>query len=96
MTLLPNAVALNKTFNPAMCEVGSSSDQLSPGVAPKYLWLALVDAINAELDSATDFAKEVEPDVFTTSVIALSIFVIGSAPVESAGPDPSRAAAKFS
>ena len=79
-----------------MCEVGSSSDQLSPGVAPKYLWLALVDAISAELDSATDFAEEVEPEVFTTRVISLPISVIESDPVESAGPDPSRAAAKFS
>jgi len=58
-----------------MCEVGSSSDQLSPGVAPKYLWLALVDAISAELDSATDFAEEVEPEVFTTRVISLPISV---------------------
>jgi hypothetical protein len=60
------------------------------------LWLALVEAINAALDSATDFASEVEPEVFTTSAIAESISVIERELVESAGPDPSRAAAKFS
>ena len=62
--------------------------------------LLVVDSLNLAFrykhSGATDFAEEVEPEVFTTRVISLPISVIESDPVESAGPEPSRAAAKFS
>ena len=44
-----------------MCVVGSSNDQESPGVAPKYLWLAFAEAIRAADERTTDFEFPVDP-----------------------------------
>ena len=54
------AVALAKTFNPAMCEVGRSKDQESPGVAPRYLWAAFATGNNQSKFVAEDIALVVE------------------------------------
>ena len=74
--MVPNAVARAITFNPAICEVGRSRDHESPGVAPRYLCAAFVDAIKAAVDIATDFGSPVEPDVSTTNAISESTYLI--------------------
>ena len=93
---MPSAVARAITFKPAMCSVGKSSDQASPGTAPRYLWAALVEAINAAVEIATEFASPVEPEVLTTKHVSAETNLIWVAAVASAGPSPVIASAIFS
>ena len=94
--MVPSAVARAITFKPAMCSVGKRSDQASPGTAPRYLWAALVDAIKAAVEIATEFGSPVEPEVLTTKQVCAETNLISVGVLASAGPSPVIASAIFS
>ena len=89
---VPSSIDRTRTLTPAICVVGSSSDQRSPSCAPRYACDARADASNADAERATDFGLPVEPLVGITTAHVAGTSLNGLSPKARAGPSLRRAA----